>query len=223
MKTIKNLSLLFLLTLFLLSCKQRAETGSVEIISNNDEQGQVETSVTDETMAQQSPSFERSLSLQGISFDIKTMGEGSIRQLTIQPTGLQMDNALVQQEIDGSVTNAEIEDLNSDGFPELLIYTSSTGSGSYGNVIGYSVNAGKSMSQIYFPEIIPDSEAGKGYMGHDEFTIAETTLLRRFPIYHEGDSNAEPTGNIRQIQYKLAEGEASRKFVIDQVIEIPKN
>lgn len=223
MKTIKNLSILILLTLILWSCKQRSETGSAESVSANEEQGQFEASATEETMAQQSPSFEKSLSLQGISFNIKTIGEGSIRQLTIQPAGLQLDNALLRQEIDGSVTNAEIEDLNSDGFPELLIYTNSAGSGSYGNVIGYSVNAGKSISQIYFPEITPDSEAGKGYMGHDEFTIAETTLLRRFPIYLEGDSNAEPTGNIRQIQYKLADGEASRKFVIDQVVEIPKN
>ena len=79
------------------------------------------------------------------------------------------------------------------------------------------------MSQIYFPEIAPDSDAAKGYMGHDEFTIIETTLVRRFPVYKEGDSNAEPTGNIRQIQYKMVDGEASRKFVIDQVLEIPNN
>jgi len=124
-------------------------------------------------------------------------------------------------EIDGSVTNAEIEDLNSDGFPEVLIYTTSAGSGSYGNVIGYSVNNGKSISQIYFPGIADNPKANKGYMGHDEFAIVETTLVQRFQLYNPGDPNSSPTGNIRQIQYKLRDGEASRKFVIDKIVEYP--
>ena len=129
------------------------------------------------------------------------------------------DNSKVSKEIDGAVVNAEIEDLNSDGYPELLIYTVSAGSGSYGDVIGYSVNAGKSMSEIYFPTLADNAEANKGYMGHDEFAIVETTLSRRFKTYTEGDNNSAPTGKTRQIQYKLKDGEASRKFVIDQMVE----
>ncbi|MDC1198155.1 hypothetical protein N8035_04825 [Algibacter sp.] len=119
--------------------------------------------------------------------------------------------------IDGQVVNAEIEDLNSDGSPEILIYTRSLGSGSYGNVIGYSVNNGKSISQIYFPELSDNKEANIGYMGHDEFAIIETSLARRFPIYKNGDTNNNPTGGMRQIQYKLKDGEASRLFVIDKI------
>ena len=152
--------------------------------------------------------FQKTLFLQNIGFDISTKGGGSIQQLTIQPFGLKLDNA-------------EIEDLNSDGFPEVLIYTVSAGSGSYGNVIGYSVNNGKSISQIYFPPISDNSEASKGYMGHDEFTIVETNLVQRFRIYKEDDSNSNPTGDWRQIQYKLVNGEASRKFVIDKIDEYP--
>ena len=54
------------------------------------------------------------------------------------------------------------------GFPEILIYTVSAGSGSYGNVVGYSVNNGKSISQIYFPELFDNKEASRGYMGRSE-------------------------------------------------------
>jgi hypothetical protein len=165
--------------------------------------------------------FIKTLSLQNIGFDVSTTGKGSIQQLTIQPFGLKIDNNKITMEIDGSVTNAEVEDLNADGFPELLIYTTSAGSGSYGNVIGYSVNAGKSISQIYFPPISDNPKANKGYMGHDEFAIVETTLVQRFKTYKEGDANSNPTGNIRQIQYKLKDGEASRKFIIDKIIEYP--
>jgi hypothetical protein len=163
--------------------------------------------------------FNKILSLQGIGFDISSTGKGSIQQLTIQPYGLKTDNKKVTMEVDGMVTNAEIEDLNADGFPEILIYTTSAGSGSYGNVIGYSVNNGKSLSQIYFPPIAENPKANKGYMGHDEFAIVESSLVRRFKTYNEGDTNSNPTGNIRQIQYKLKAGEASRKFVVTKIIE----
>jgi len=165
--------------------------------------------------------FTKTLFLQNIGFDISTTGKGSIQQLTIQPFGLKTDNKKISMEIEGAVTNAEIEDLNSDGFPEILIYTVSAGSGSYGNVIGYSVNAGKSMSQIYFPPIADNPKANKGYMGHDEFAIVETSLVQRFKTYNDGDTNSNPTGNIRQIQYKLKDGEASRKFVVDKITEYP--
>ena len=100
-----------------------------------------------------------------------------------------------------------------------MIYTISAGSGSYGNVIGYSVNNGKSISQIYFPEISENKEASSGYMGHDEFAIIETRLARRFPVYKDGDTNNNPTGGTRQIEYKLKNGEASRLFVIDKISE----
>jgi len=48
-----------------------------------------------------------------------------------------------------------------------------------------------------------------GYMGHDEFAVVESSLARRFPIYKKGDSNANPTGGMRQLQYKLVPGEAT--------------
>jgi len=56
-----------------------------------------------------------------------------------------------------------------------------------------------------------------GYMGHDEFAIVETSLVRRFPIYKTGDSNSNPTGGTRQIQYKLKDGEGSRVFEIHKI------
>lgn len=166
--------------------------------------------------------FHKNLSLQNISFFISSTGEGSINQLTIQPYGLKKDNKPIKIAVEGTIVNAEIEDLNSDGYPEVLIYTTSAGSGSYGNVIGYSVNNGKSISQISFPNIADNPQASKGYMGHDEFAIVETSLVQRFQIYNPGDSNGHPTGKIRQIQYKLKDGEASRKFVVDKIVDYPK-
>ena len=165
--------------------------------------------------------FNKSFTLQGITFDIHASQHGSMNILTIKPSGLEIDNRMVVHKIDGNVTNTEIEDLNSDGSPEVLVYISSAGSGSYGSVIGYSVNNQKSMSQIYLPPIEDNQEISAGYMGHDEFAIIETTFARRFPGYREGDTNSNPTGGIRQVQYKLVDGEASRVFKVDKVVEFP--
>lgn len=163
----------------------------------------------------------KSLALQGISFNIKATNSGSINQLIIEPSGLKISNRLVHHEIDGMVTNVDIDDLNKDGSPEILVYYTSAGSGAYGSVIAYSVNYKKSMSQIYFPGISNSAKASEGYMGHDEFAVVETKLVQRFPIYRKDDTNSQPTGGMRQIQYKLVEGEASRIFKIDRIVEYP--
>lgn len=198
----------------MIGCKNEKGKVSQEQIENTELSG-----VGNSGEEEQIIGFQKILTLQDITFDITTIGDGSVSELTIEPTGLEIDNQKIALEIEGQVVNAEIEDLNSDGFPEILIYTVSAGSGSYGDVIAYSVNNGKSISQIYFPDITENKEAGMGYMGHDEFAVVETSLVRRFPIYKSGDSNSNPTGGTRQIQYKLQDGEASRLFVIDNISE----
>lgn len=163
--------------------------------------------------------YTKTLSLQNITFEIKSTNSGSLNTLFIQPKGLEIVNEKVIHEIDGTVTNVEIEDMNSDGWPEILVYITSAGSGSYGNIIGYSVNNGKSMSQIYFPQTSDNDEINKGYMGHDEFTLVERYLAQRFPIYETGDKTAQPSGKIRQVIYELTDGENSRILKIKNVSE----
>ena len=212
MKQLKTILLTLVGVLTVIACKGELKKNNNEQIENNEVSG-----IKNPIQEKQKNVFQKTLTLQNITFDIRTTGEGSISELSIQPKGLEIDNQKIVIELDGQVINAEIEDLNSDGFPEILIYTISAGSGSYGNVIGYSVNNGKSISQIYFPEITENKEASSGYMGHDEFTIIETSLARRFPVYKDGDTNNNPTGGTRQIEYKLKDGEASRLFVINKI------
>jgi hypothetical protein len=152
--------------------------------------------------------FDRTLSSQGVTFRITSPNDGSINTLRIQPSGLKADNTLIERQIEGTVTNAEVADLNVDGSPELYVYVTSAGSGSHGSLVAYAANNGKSLSEIYLPPMEEDKAAAKGYMGHDEFAVVENTLVRRFPVYKDGDTNSQPTGGTRQIQYKLKAGEA---------------
>lgn len=173
----------------------------------------LDTSQIDKTI------FSQVLQLQGIGFSISSVKKGYTPVVTITPFGLEISNTPQTIEYDGQIVNAEIDDLNSDGSPEVLIYIRSDGSGSYGNVLGFSVNNKKSMSRIYFPPVAENNTINEGYMGHDAFSIVETKLVQRFPIYKEGDVNANPTGGVRQITYELLDGEASRYFKIQSISE----
>ena len=132
----------------------------------------------------------------------------SVGTVSIVPSGLTVANDPITQEVDGTVVGAEIADLDVNGWPELYVFTRSAGSGSYGSVIGQAVNEGKSLSAIFLPDITDDATLAEGYMGHDEFAIVENSLARRFPIYAAGDSNAAPSGKMRQVSYGLVAGEA---------------
>lgn len=161
--------------------------------------------------------FDQVLELQGISFHVTCPNEGSINQLEIIPAGLEIDNSVIKREIDGTVTGIQVADMNGDGSPEIYVYVHSAGSGTYGELIAYSANNKKSLSEIYLPPLADDAENFKGYMGHDEFIVIEGYLVRRFPVYADGDTNINPTGGTRQLQYKLIPGEAS------WILELDKN
>ncbi len=200
---------LFVLCTLLVSCSfsKKEKSNIVDTVVNED----IDT-------AKQEASFSRELSYPGseISFKVDTKGDS----LIIQPSGLSVSNGALYHDITGyTVVNAEVGDLNIDGYPEVFVYLTSDGSGSYGQLIGYSVNGGKSVSQVYLPDISGNDEVNKGYMGHDEMAIVENTFCQRFPVYKEGDSNAKPTGGTRQIQYKLVNGETGRVLKIDKVMD----
>ena len=208
-------------------CNDQTETQSQNTESHSQDNKPKDTTKSKEptiekpAIEKETYSFQKTLQFKGISFDVNTKGSGSLRQLVIQPKGFEKTNKSVELEIDGKVTDAQVADLNADGFPEVLIFTQSAGSGSHGNVVAFSANGVKSMSRVYFPPVSENTKLKKGYMGHDSFSIKESALIQEFPIYNEGDPNINPTGGIRRIQYKLVNGEASRKFVADKISDSP--
>ena len=146
--------------------------------------------------------------------------EAADNRLTVTPSGLEHVNRTEAHDITGySVVDAEIGDLNGDGCPEVFVYLTSHGSGSYGRLIGYSVNAGKSMSLVSLPAIADDKRTGTGYMGHDVMRMEDSHFCIRFPLYDTAATNVERGGRIREIRYKLVDGEAGRLLAVDTVTE----
>jgi hypothetical protein len=163
--------------------------------------------------------FEKTLTLQGVSFRVTCPNNSPANILGIVPSGLEIDNSPISREIDGQVAGAEIADLNADGSPEIYVYVTSAGSGSYGSLVAYSANRRKSLSEIDLPAVVSNGSTWRGYMGHDEFAVGENVLARRFPVYRPGDTNAKPTGGVRQLQYKLVPGEAGWLLKLDRKVD----
>jgi len=155
----------------------------------------------------------------GISFNVHASEGSSLNQLQINTTGLTAGSDSRQDELDGTAYRAELADLDGNGWPEIYVYVSSAGSGSYGSLTAYAVNNGKSLSSIYLPPLDQSPGVTEGYMGHDEFAVVENHLVRRFPMYQANDTNANPTGGTRQLQYRLQAGEAGWVLQLDRVVE----
>ena len=114
------------------------------------------------------------------------------------------------------ISDVIVADIDANGFDEIYIITTSAGSGSYGNVLGFASNRDRSLSMINFPDIQHNKELFEGYMGHDSFTIENNKLVRTFPVYNGEDTNQNPTGGNRKLIYGLFPGEAMWQLRIEQ-------
>lgn len=157
-------------------------------------------------------SFQKSLELNGIRFQVLA-DAGRVR---IEPSGLEVTNEPIDRPIDGVVTDAEVADLDADGSPEVYVYLRSRDAAAKGTLVGWSGNKRKSLSEIFVAPLEDDAAASKGYRGGDEFAVLEGRIGRRFPLYAE-DGTA--TGKMRQLQYRLATGEAGWRLVVDRSVE----
>ncbi|SDQ05181.1 hypothetical protein [Flagellimonas zhangzhouensis] len=158
--------------------------------------------------------FSKVLSLQDVGFNVSVFAQDGVNQLTVFTFGLPTEFNETFDIKDQVVTHAEVEDLNSDGSPELVVFTQHT-ENQKGMVHAFSVNNMQSMSMVYFQPTEENEAINKGYAGHDEFALVETKLVQRFPIFENG----EKTARRKQISYNLVEGEAMRQFVLSTVSE----
>jgi len=161
-------------------------------------------------------SFAQVLELQGVTFNVVSPNTASANTVTVSTTGLEIDNSAWSQEVDGTVTGAEVADLNVDGSPEVYVYVKSTGADARGSVVAYVANNRKSLSIAFMAPLSETPGAADGYRGQDEFAVLEGVLGRRFPIHDEAGA---PTGRIRQLQYTLTAGEAGWILKAGQILE----
>lgn len=144
---------------------------------------------------------------------------------TVAPIGFDKNMREFTFDIKGKVVKGEVDDVNRDGYPDLVIYLVSNDSIPRGNVIGISSEKNESVAPIIFPDIFDDPKLRIGYKGNDEFFLMEGMLVRRFPVYPTEGAPAPPaTGKLmRQIQYIVVPGErGGSKFKASRSYEYTK-
>ena len=150
-----------------------------------------------------SVTFNKTLSLEGISFHVTGWVKSDYGLLKIVPHGLKRNKPMFQKIDYAIVTNGDIGDLNHDGRPELYLFTHQMGSGEYGSVIAYGVGSEGTLKPIAYKAPNENSRLWDHYRGKDEFFILGDYLIRRFPLYREDDPDCCPSGGHRLLYYRL--------------------
>jgi hypothetical protein len=130
--------------------------------------------------------------------------------ISIRPIGMESDAREMNFPLKGRLYGAQIDDLNSDGYPDLLLYIYTDSNAVFGTVYIFISEANKQISSCFLPDAALDGKINQGYKGHDKFSLLEGTLLQQFPVYNPGDDKDKPTGGSRVLLYQLAKGEGGR-------------
>ncbi len=146
--------------------------------------------------------FLKTLTFRQYQFEISTGESGAVRELVIKASRDGKQLIVIRQKTDGWVVNAEVADLDANGSPEMYVYACSYGSGAFGKIYAFQFFP-TSFDAIRTEPLLP--ALAEGYMGHDSFKIENRNMVREFPIYRAGDTNARPTGGSRKIWYELRE------------------
>jgi hypothetical protein len=144
--------------------------------------------------------FSKSLKFNVYTFSLMAADSGRVRDVFVKAYRGELLLTSFRVRVDGAVVGAEVADLDGNRFPELYVYSTSYGSGSFG--------------RVYAWQFLPDRKADvtlpnwrlqpvNGYMGHDSLWIEGDILCRKYPVYQFGDANAEPSGGYRMVRYKL--------------------
>ena len=125
--------------------------------------------------------------------------------LNIRPIGFKAEVREVNLELKGRVVSTEVDDLNNDGFPDIIIFVIDANEKL--SLFSIASRDNERIEPIYFPDITNDMQLSKGYRGKDEYKLVEGVLFRKFPIYESDTSIKTPTNKVRQIMYRVVPGE----------------
>lgn len=176
------------------------------------------------SQAQTVRKFDSSMKIGKVGYKVSSSNRNPERNsINISPIGFDNSMRDFAFEIKGRVRRAEVDDLNRDNFPDLVLYIYTNDTLNKGTVVCISSESNTSVVPIVFPDIVDDPKLRDGYRGFDEFMLMEGVLTRRFPLFTTDSSGAQPTGKIRQVMYRVGEGEKGvKKFLVMRTYDYVK-
>jgi hypothetical protein len=142
--------------------------------------------------------------------------------LRISPIGFEEVLDEINIDIKGKVYGAEIDDLNKDGFNDLVVYIVLDDKKNKGTVIAIASDENKRIMPITFPEVVSNEKLKNGYDGNDSFKLLNGTLTHRFAVI-DTTQNTEQIIIARQVLYTVIKGEYGNwKFKVQRIVDIFK-
>jgi hypothetical protein len=158
------------------------------------------------TNAQKMSRYDSTLKIGKVGFKVNCTNKNIERNIvSIKPIGFKSDAREAALELKGRIVSAEIDDLNQDGFPDMIVYIIDADKKI--SLFSISSQNNESMQPIYFPDITNDAVLSKGYRGLDEYKLLEGILLRQFPIFDTDTTIKTPTKKGKRIMYKVMTGD----------------
>ncbi|HMS63715.1 MAG TPA: hypothetical protein PKD83_00515 [Ignavibacteria bacterium] len=131
----------------------------------------------------------------------------SLSNFYISGSGFKNSHDTLKYPNKNPMTNAVLSDLDNNGFEEMYVFTKSTGSESFMEIIGVASLNDTSFGEIIVQEIttedVEKNEKFNGYMGHDSVYISGKKIFREFPVYKSSSSGTDSTDGRRRIIYML--------------------
>lgn len=125
-------------------------------------------------------------------YTVRSKGDGTFRSLVVAVVNLKGDTTKADSttihDIKGFLKNVAVADLDKDGNPELYCFTQAKGTETVGSVYALSFMNGKGTA-IKTDSL--DKIDMEGYKGRDSFYVEPPYLVRTYPLYKEGEVNAE--------------------------------
>jgi hypothetical protein len=162
----------------------------------------------------QARKIDTSASFAGIGYRVSCNNKNADdNDVTVSPKGFGKDVRDLSFSIRGQLRKILVDDLNEDGFPDLILCIYNGPNNELGNIMAIASSGNNSLLPAKFPDIYTDQKSSEGYKGHDEFSVLVGTLLQTFPFYKPGDTDT-PTGGTKVIQYKMMKTGDSYTFKV---------
>ena len=131
--------------------------------------------------------------------------------VNITPVGFGKDVQGFSLEVKGTVDWAETDDLNQDGYTDLVVYLRTSDSMQRASLLAIINENNESVAPSILPDILDDAKLRIGYKGNDTLYLMQGTLTRRFPVDQNDNINATESGKLmRIIQYQVVKAEGGR-------------
>lgn len=158
------------------------------------------------SFGQKANKYDSTVKMGKVGYRVTCMNRSIDRNtLNIRPIGFKSETREASLELRGRVVSTEIDDLNNDGFPDIIIFVMDAKDKLSLFSVGSRDN--ERIEPIYFPDITNDMQLSKGYRGQDEYKLVEGVLFRKFPIFESDTTIKTPTNKVRQIMYRVMTGD----------------